>query len=109
MNNLIEKIVERLQERAEEVRDIAFNAEKNGHSNTADKYYKAQRSYLQSIDIIHEEAKAYNEEVCEWQYSSLDEDLIRPYHHKKSVGMYKECLKSHPYCSCCGKKIKVIG
>lgn len=136
MNEFIKELISRLEERSKEynsgvrlhgkpeemltheaIEIVNQLAEEYNHciksSCSNCEVYDTEKHYCPKwCDVIKgtvaEIEENHSNDFCEWNYSSLDEDLIRPYHHKTSVGMYTECLKNNPYCSCCGKKIKII-
>ena len=47
-----EKVVEQLEQQAEQYRNSGFEYEKHGYSAMADKYYAKQCSYLHAIEIV---------------------------------------------------------
>lgn len=99
MQKFVKKLIERLEG------ESYLTTNDDGETN---KFSVQVVEWKDIKKIVSQLAEEYNNDFCEWNYSTFDEDLIRPYHHKDSVGMYKQCLKSHPFCSCCGKKIKVV-
>lgn len=60
MKEFIEKLIERLEEQAEQYRRRGFEHEEKGYSAMADKYYEKQCSYLHSIEIVNKLAEEYN-------------------------------------------------
>lgn len=101
MNKLIEKIVERLKKLKEfylgdDDWDVAHIS-----------------AYQEAIDIIHEEAKAYNEEVCEWK---LETEKGVAWHcngceaYNFNYATNLKIIADDFECKCpyCGKKIKVV-
>lgn len=48
----IDRIVEQLEQQAEQYRRRGFEAEQKGFSKEADKYYGKQCSYLHSVEIV---------------------------------------------------------
>lgn len=77
-----------------------------------DRFGDEDRGYIQdeigyTIEII-KQGGGVSDNVCEWKHVPTNNDTIRPFHHKDSPGMYKDVLCKFPYCSICGKKIKVV-
>ena len=60
MKEFIEKLIERLQEQAEQYRRRGYEHEEKGYSAMADKYYGKQCSYLHSIEIVNQLAEECN-------------------------------------------------
>lgn len=99
MQEFVKKLIERLEG------ESYLTTNDDGETN---KFSVQVVEWKDIKKIVNQLAEEYKNDFCEWNYSTFDEDLIRPYNHKDSVGMYKQCLKSRPFCSCCGKKIKVV-
>lgn len=59
-----------------------------------------------AIEIVNK--GGVSDDVCEWEHSPTDNNVIRPFHHKYLIGMYEDVLCKFPYCPYCGKKIKVV-
>lgn len=96
MNNLIEKIVERIKEQRD------YHEQYAGKSDVDSGFYRA---YNETLFIIQEEAKAYNEEVCEWKWVDNGKFIQNPHTHRK---FSHEPSMRNVYCNTCGKKISIV-
>lgn len=60
MNEFIEKLIGRLEEKAVGHREAGFEMERKGLSNIADKQYAKHTTYLNAISIVNQLAEEYN-------------------------------------------------
>lgn len=105
MNEFIEKLINRLEEKSVEHRETGFEMERKGFSNIADKQYAKQTTYLNAIAIVNQLAEEYNNDFCKWNYDEFEEKW------QTDCGvlftLHDSDREITNYCPYCGKKIKI--
>ena len=63
--------------------------------------------FLPDVEEFINEAEAkWESECCEWKRGSENKDILFAPHEQVSA-IYESCLPMYPYCSVCGKPIKI--
>ena len=114
MQDVFEKIKERLEEKRDKYENLASSSNFDGYHEEEIKYFAMEEAYEHAIEIVNQVAEEYVpdinvgeiDEVCEWRNNGISGEWNttckpNPMHVQYGVAFFKFC----PYC---GKKIKVV-
>ena len=106
MQEVFEKIKERLEEKKSKYQNLADSSNFDGWHEEDIKYTAKADMCEEIIEIVNQVAEEYEQEVCEWKVDNKFDWVIKSPH--ENLGMIKEENGLYHYCPYCGKKIKVV-
>ena len=68
--------------------------------------YERDETIRQVYKLINEAEAKWKAECCEWKRGCEHKDILFSPHEQVSA-MFESCLPKYPYCSVCGKLIKI--